>query len=149
MGPWNKRRVIILALRIALGAVWLYAAYSKLKQPWLLFAMSIDSYKLLPEWASLTVARSLPWVELALGVMFISGVFLRYAATIGAAILTVFFAAMISAYVRGLAIDCGCFGPGDAISWRTFLRDGSLLMAAIALAWLSWKSARQSAPSHG
>ncbi|HEY3837051.1 MAG TPA: MauE/DoxX family redox-associated membrane protein [Bryobacteraceae bacterium] len=153
MGSWNIRRAIVLVLRLALGAVWLYAAYTKLKQPWLIFAMSIDSYKMLPQWAVLTIARTLPWLELALGVLFLFGLLLRYAATLGAAILTVFFVAMVSAYARGLNIDCGCFGPGDAISWRTFLRDGSLLAAALALAWLSWKSVRQPStsptPSHG
>jgi uncharacterized membrane protein YphA (DoxX/SURF4 family) len=128
-----------LLLRLALGGVWLYAAYTKIKQPWLIFAMSIDAYHLLPEWAVLTVARTLPWIELAIGILLIGGLLLRYASVAGAAILAVFFAAMISAYARGLAIDCGCFGPGDALSKWTLLRDGTLLTAAIALAWLAWR----------
>jgi uncharacterized membrane protein YphA (DoxX/SURF4 family) len=132
-----------LALRLLLGGVWLYAAYTKLKHPWLIFAMSIDAYHLLPEWAVLTVARTLPWIELAIGVLLIGGILLRYASVAGAGILAVFFAAMISAYARGLAIDCGCFGPGDALSKLTLLRDGALLTAAIVLAWLSWRQVRQ------
>src|SRR5690348_15631785 len=106
--------MLIRVLRIVLGGVWLYAAYTKLKQPWLIFAMSIDAYHLLPEWAVLTIARTLPWIELAVGILLIGGLLLRYASTAGAAMLAIFFAAMISAYTRGLAIDCGCFGPGDA-----------------------------------
>lgn len=145
MGPWNKRRIVVLALRIALGAVWLYAAYTKLRQPWMLFAMSIDSYKLLPEWAVLSVARTLPWIELAIGLLLVTGLVLRYASIAGAAILAVFFGAMISAYARGLGIDCGCFGPGDALSWKTLLRDGTLLTAAVVLALLSWRSVRRTA----
>jgi putative oxidoreductase len=140
MGSLNKRRIIIIALRIALGGVWLYAAYTKLRDPWLLFAMSIDSYHLLPQWAVLTVARTLPWVELALGILLVGGLLLRYASIVSAAILAVFFGAMTSAYARGLAIDCGCFGPGDALSWKTLLRDGTLLTAALVLAFLCWRS---------
>ena len=139
MGDWNARRIAILALRLVLGGVWLYAAYTKLKQPWLIFAMSIDAYHLLPEWAVLAVARSLPWIELAIGFLLMAGLLLRYASIAGAAILAAFFAAMISAYARGLAIDCGCFGPGDALSRWTLLRDGTLLTAAVVLAWLSWR----------
>jgi len=140
MGPWSVRRIVVLVLRVALGGVWLYAAYTKLRQPWLLFAMSIDAYHLLPEWAVLTVARILPWTELVIGILLVGGLLVRYASILGAAILAVFFGAMISAYSRGLAIDCGCFGPGDALSAWTLLRDGTLLTAALALAWLSWRS---------
>lgn len=139
MGSFNARRIAILALRLVLGGVWLYAAYTKLKQPWLIFAMSIDAYHLLPEWAVLAIARTLPWLELAIGILLIAGVLLRYASVAGATVLAIFFAAMISAYARGLAIDCGCFGPGDALSKWTLLRDGSLLTAALMLAWLSWR----------
>ena len=46
-------RWLRLFLRLLLAAVFLYAAWSKLRQPWLLFAMSIDSYQLLPPWAVL------------------------------------------------------------------------------------------------
>jgi uncharacterized membrane protein YphA (DoxX/SURF4 family) len=140
MGTWNKRRITVLALRIVLGCIWLYAAYTKLRDSWLLFAMSIDAYKLLPEWAVLAVARTLPWIELALGLLLLTGLALRYASLASATVLAVFFAAMISAYARGLGIDCGCFGPGDALSWKTLLRDGTLLTAAIALAALCWRS---------
>jgi len=143
MGSFNKRRIIVILLRLALGGVWLYAAYTKLKQPWLIFAMSIDSYHLLPEWAVLAVARTLPWLELAIGLLLVCGLLLRYASIASAAILAVFFGAMTSAYFRGLAIDCGCFGPGDALSGWTLLRDGTLLSAAVLLAVLSWRSATQ------
>ena len=46
-------RYVLIALRVALAVVFLYAAYTKLRQPWLLFAMSIDAYQMLPEWAAL------------------------------------------------------------------------------------------------
>jgi uncharacterized membrane protein YphA (DoxX/SURF4 family) len=133
------RRGLSLALRILLGAVWLYAAYTKFRESWLVFAMSIDAYRMLPQWAVLTLARSLPWIELAIGILLIAGLALRYASLAGAAILSVFFSVMALAHSQGLAIDCGCFGPGDPLSRWTLLRDGSLLAAAIVLVYLSWK----------
>jgi uncharacterized membrane protein YphA (DoxX/SURF4 family) len=137
------RKYAILLLRVVIGAVFMYAAYAKLRDPWTLFAMSIDSYKILPEWAVLAVARSLPWFELLLGVVLISGLALRHASLVAAALLAVFFALMIISYARGLTIDCGCFGPGEALGPTTLLRDGALLSLAIVLAALAMLPARE------
>jgi uncharacterized membrane protein YphA (DoxX/SURF4 family) len=139
----KRRRWFVLALRILLGCMWLYAAWTKLRESWRLFAMSVDGYHILPEWSVTLVARGLPWVELAIGVLLIAGLALRYVSLAGAALLTVFFTAMAIAQAHGLTIDCGCFGPGDALSGWTLLRDGTLLAAAIGLVVLCWRSARR------
>jgi putative oxidoreductase len=133
-------RRIALALRLLLGAVFVYAAYTKLRQSWLLFALSIDSYQLLPEWAVFALARTLPLLELALGVLLILGVWLRYLSIAAAAILGLFFSVMVVSYFRGAGIDCGCFGVGEPLSARTLARDGVLLVAAVALVVLSRKA---------
>jgi len=132
-------RWVLLSLRVILGAVFLYAAYTKLSQSWLLFAMSINAYKVLPAWGVELVARTLPWFELLLGLSLISGVWLRYSATITALLLSVFFVMMLRSYGLGMEIDCGCFGFGEPISPKTLARDGALLAGAIFLAWSSWR----------
>ena len=133
-----------LALRIALGAVFIYAAYTKLRQSWLLFALSIDSYQLLPEWAVFTLARTLPLFELALGILLVAGVWLRYLSIAAAAILGLFFSVMVVSYFRGTGIDCGCFGVGEPLSLKTLARDGVLVAAALALVMLT-RTRRQAA----
>jgi uncharacterized membrane protein YphA (DoxX/SURF4 family) len=122
------------ALRLVLGVVFLYAAYVKLKNGWPLFAMSIESYGILPLGAVVWLARLLPWIEMALGAWLIAGIFPRTAAVFTALLLGGFLVLMVSARLRGMTIDCGCFGPGEAISWKTLLRDGSLALAAVFLA---------------
>lgn len=129
---------LILALRLLLGAVFVYAAYTKLRQSWLLFALSIDSFQLLPEWAVFAFARTLPWLELALGMMLIVGIWLRYLSIAAAGILALFFTVMVVSYFRGAGIDCGCFGVGEPLSLKTLVRDGALLAAAIALVALTY-----------
>jgi uncharacterized membrane protein YphA (DoxX/SURF4 family) len=129
-----------VVLRVVLGAVFIYAAYTKLRQSWLLFALSIDSYQMLPEWAVYAVARTLPWLELALGVLLITGVWLRYLSVVATTILSLFFSVMLVQYFRGAGIDCGCFGVGEPLSARTLLRDGALVAAAISLVVLSRKA---------
>lgn len=134
----SSRSRLAVGLRVVLGAVFVYAAYTKLRQSWLLFALSIDSYQLLPQWAVLTLARLLPWLELALGMALIAGVWLRYTAIAATSVLMLFFSVMLLSYTKGAGIDCGCFGVGEALSLKTLARDGVLLAAAIALAALSW-----------
>jgi putative oxidoreductase len=132
-------RRTILVLRLVLGAIFLYAAWTKLRQSYLIFAMSIDAYQLLPEWAVLTVARVLPWFELIVGILLLIGYKLRWASAAGTALLVMFFALMLRSYIKGEGIDCGCFGLGDAISVKTLLRDGSMLAAALLLTVLAFR----------
>jgi len=126
-------RRVTLALRLLIGVVFVYAAYTKLRQSWLLFALSIDSYQMLPEWAVFALARTLPIFELALGLLLIAGAWLRYLSVVATAILALFFSVMVVSYFRGAGIDCGCFGVGEPLSAKTLLRDGALLAAAITL----------------
>ncbi len=139
------RRWLVPILRIALAAVFLYAAYSKLRQPWLLFAMAIDAYGLLPQWAVLALARTLPWCELALGVLLLTGWWLRKAAIAATVLLLVFFGIMLKSYSKGLEIDCACFGFGDTISAKTLVRDGVLVLWSMALTALVFRRAPYSA----
>jgi uncharacterized membrane protein YphA (DoxX/SURF4 family) len=135
-------RYFLIVLRLALAAVFLYAAYMKLREPWLLFAMSIDAYQILPEWAALTLGRILPWLELFLGLLLATGFGLRYSAAGASILLGVFFAVMVRAYVMGMKIDCACFGLGEAIGPATLARDGLLLALSAWLTVLALRNAR-------
>jgi len=135
-------RYFLVVLRVALAIVFLYAAYMKLREPWLLFAMSIDAYQILPEWAALTLGRILPWGELALGLLLATGFGLRYSAASASIMLAGFFAVMVRAYVMGMKIDCACFGLGDVIGPRTLVRDGVLLVLSVGLTVLALRNVR-------
>lgn len=126
-------RAVALVLRIALGAILVYSAWSKLKDSWALFAMAVDSYQVLPLWGVRLVARTLPWVELLIGVLLIVGRWMRVATVACSILLLVFFGLMVRAHLKGMEINCGCFGPGEAISWRTLLRDGAMVAGSLLL----------------
>jgi hypothetical protein len=55
-------------------------------------------------------------------------------------ILLVFFVLMLRAYGKGMGIDCGCFGVGEALTAKTLARDGSLLAIAILTTVLAFRS---------
>jgi hypothetical protein len=141
----NLARMLLLG-RLALAAIFLFAAYAKLKpqaaMPWSgssirtslsLFAMQVDSYQLLPPQLVSPAAHFLPPFELFLGLWLLSGVLLRYASLMTTLLLGAFFAVMVRTYMAGLEINCGCFGPGERLGPLTLLRDGSLFALALAV----------------
>jgi uncharacterized membrane protein YphA (DoxX/SURF4 family) len=136
-------RWTLLALRAILGVVFIYGGYVKLRDPWALFAMGIDSYHLVPFRLVEPLARTLPWFEVAIGLLVILGVWLRLTSTLLSLTLVIFFAAMVHARMTGQQINCGCFGPGEPISAVTLLRDGSLLAGSLFVTWMAFRSARR------
>jgi uncharacterized membrane protein YphA (DoxX/SURF4 family) len=137
--PSNRLALLRLALRVFLGVVFAYAAWLKLREPWMLFAMAVDAYQVLPQWAVIFVARTLPWAELLLGLLLISGKWMRLSSAAASALLAGFLAMMIFTYLKGKQIDCGCFGSGDPISPRTLARDSALLATALVLTIMSFR----------
>jgi uncharacterized membrane protein YphA (DoxX/SURF4 family) len=134
------RSKLLIAGRLILGAIFVYAAYAKLKAPWLEFAGSLNAFEILPESALEPVAKTLPWCELALGVALISGIWQRWFSLIASLLLAFFFSVMVRSYAIGLKIDCGCFGPGDALGPKTLARDFSMLALAVAVTVGSFRS---------
>jgi uncharacterized membrane protein YphA (DoxX/SURF4 family) len=132
---------LLLIGRVALGLIFLYAAYAKLhfEGEWhlrdyhFLFAMAIDSYKILPISSVQLMARILPWFELALGGLLIAGVAVRWIGLITSGLLLVFIGAMTRAKILGLEINCGCFGNNEKLGTATLIRDSSLLVLALAV----------------
>jgi uncharacterized membrane protein YphA (DoxX/SURF4 family) len=132
---WPDR--LLLIGRFALGAAFLYAAWSKMpwNEPWQLFAMKIAAYQLpLPVWIINIAARGLPWFEALLGLLLLIGWPLRIASTAASALLLGFFSLMVYGYAHGLAIDCGCGLPGgDTLGPKSLARDGALLAVSLAI----------------
>ena len=138
-------RQILLAIRVVLGAVFVYGGYVKLRAPWALFGMAIDSYHLVPLRYIEPLARTIPWFEVALGLLLIFGWLLRISATAVSLTLAIFFAAMLHAFLNHQEINCGCFGPGEPISKWTLLRDGSMLAGSLFLTWMALRGPRRMA----
>ena len=134
-------RVFEWIARLALGALFVYAGTVKLRNPFL-FEMAVDGYQMLPPTGVIVVARGLPWLEVALGLLLWSGWKLNYSATFTALLLGGFLTAMVIAYSRGVEAQCGCFGTNEPISPRTLARDSLLFLFAGGLAVRAWLQCR-------
>ena len=104
---------LIWVARLAIGVLFITAALAKIgaAQP---FALQIENYDILPAgWENLP-AIVLPWIELVAGLALVLGVQARSAAWVAVTLMAVFTAAVGQAMARGLNVECGCFGTGDA-----------------------------------
>jgi uncharacterized membrane protein YphA (DoxX/SURF4 family) len=137
----SKVRLLFIAARILLGLIFVYAAYAKLhfngawhlRDYYFLFAMGIDSYRMLPLGAVEWMARILPWLELGLGALLVVGAGVRWAGLVVTALLVMFMIALAHAALGGLEINCGCFGTGSVRPGRELILDGGLLVLALAV----------------
>ena len=137
----SKVRFLLIAARIVLGLIFVYAAYAKLhfngawhlRDYYFFFAMSIDSYRMLPLIIVQWMARILPWLELGLGALLVVGAGVRWAGLVLSALLVVFMMALAHAALGGLEINCGCFGTGSVKPGRELMLDGVLLALALAV----------------
>jgi len=107
--PW-----ITLLGRLLLGGVLLVAGGLKVTKP-TESANATAAYKILPTDLAHLVGYALPWVEVAIGLLLILGIMVRYSAIFSGIIMVIFIAAIASVWARGLLIDCGCFGGGGEI----------------------------------
>ena len=128
--------VVLLLLRLGMGAVFVGAAVPKIVAPDL-FALSIHNYQMLPSWGVNAMAVLLPWLELVVGLCLAVGIWRRASALIMTILMIVFMIALGSAAVRGLSISCGCFEVGEhaenpSLLWAV-LRDVVFLAAALIL----------------
>ncbi len=121
------------ACRVFLGAIFIYAGYTKLAASPLQFAATIEAYQLLPAWGVIWAVKIIPWLEIVLGLVILSGIAIRWTAGFAAALLAAFIIAMAITYARGIEADCGCFGIGEKISLLTLLRDSLFLLPAFFL----------------
>jgi len=127
-------KIAVIVLRVLMGAIFIYAGYVKLAEPWQLFAAGIADYEVVPMWAAKFLAHTLPWFEVLIGLLLIVGRWFRVSTVSTSLLLLVFFSLMVRAFAGGKEINCGCFGPNELISWKTLVRDGSMLAVSLFLA---------------
>jgi uncharacterized membrane protein YphA (DoxX/SURF4 family) len=108
-------RGLSTAVRLVLAGVFLVSGAVKVLDPQLA-VQAVRAYRLLPAPLEHTVGWGLPFLEIALGLLLATGLATRAAAVVSSGLLVVFIVAVASAALRGLSIDCGCFGGGGTVA---------------------------------
>lgn len=128
-----------LISRLVLGGIFLVAGITKALDAGG-FAASIRSYELgLPEWFVSLSAYGLPYLEILIGLYLIVGLFTKFSAWATNAMMVVFILALLQGALRGLEIDCGCFGGAATEEppslWSAFARDFGFLALGLHIAF--------------
>ncbi len=101
---------VALVLRVALGGIFLFAAYNKIALP-LPFSEAIEAFRLgLPRSLVELATFAIPWTEIFCGVGLVLGIWTRASAGVFLLLMGVFLVGIVSAILRHLPLDCGCFG---------------------------------------
>jgi len=117
--------------RLILGGLFLYAGLAKAGNV-TAFARDIANYRVLPFIGNYLAAAILPYVEFLAGLLLVAGRRVRPAALVAGGLTAVFMLALASVVLRGLDIDCGCFGGGHVTAAAALRRDAGILLLAIA-----------------
>jgi uncharacterized membrane protein YphA (DoxX/SURF4 family) len=133
----KPRDYSLLAARVLVGTVLVYAGASKAAGPSEEFANIIVSYGLIGADLARPLAAFLPWIELAVGWALLLGVEIRTTAAVSVGLFAMFIFAIGHAIAIGIPLtNCGCFGDGVHIPPKL----GLLLDAGFAaLSFLCWR----------
>lgn len=137
-GGGQRGDLIGLLARLILGVVLLVAGGLKVTSP-PASALAVRAFQILPYDIAGYVGYALPVVEILIGLLLIAGLLTRLSAMAGGLLMVVFMVGIASAWMRGLSIDCGCFGGGGTIGasetqyGADLLRDAALVACGV---WL-------------
>ncbi|MEP0862509.1 MAG: DoxX family membrane protein [Ignavibacterium sp.] len=127
-----SNQYFLLFGRIVIAIVFIYAGAEKITDP-KGFSQAIYNYKLLPIQTINFLAITLPWSEIISGILLLFGISVKENASIIASLLFVFIVAVALSLIRGLDIDCGCFGKGNPVGWKKLGENTLMLIICIAL----------------
>src|SRR5215510_3920445 len=161
--PFNFRRAVILIARLILGGIFVYAGISKIFFPnthlWPMFvlkfsistnlatfAQQVESYKLLSPAGVDFVAHTLPFTEIALGLLLLIGWGLRLWASLVTLIMLGFLTVVTRAYLLHMNINCGCFATPEPLTGMTVIRDSLFVALSLILTVFAFIEARQPHP---
>ncbi|MEA2784414.1 MAG: hypothetical protein QOF71_518 [Candidatus Eremiobacteraeota bacterium] len=127
--------VAVLVVRLVLGGIFVVAGASKVGHA-AEFAQQIAAFRLLPQPVIAPLALVLPFFEILLGGYLVLGLFTRVAGWVAVLLLLVFDGAIASAVVRGMTLNCGCFGTNDTTvtTWAEVARDAIFVLLAVLVA---------------
>lgn len=102
------------------GLTFLIAGFPHWSNPYY-FLGSVYAYKLVEPGVGQMIAMGMPIIQLVLALCFLTRTFLDASHLVTLFLLSCFATVQTTAYIRGLDISCGCFGPGheSTIGWFT------------------------------
>lgn len=141
LGGWGVVAWVGLLARLLVGGIWIWAGLLKVPHPEE-SVTAVRAYQLLSPSLADGVGRVLPMLEVVVGACLVVGLLVRVTGGLSALLQVAFIIGIASVWIRGISINCGCFGDGgydpDAFSkypWE-IARDTGLLLLSALVVWL-------------
>ncbi|MGD9344855.1 MAG: MauE/DoxX family redox-associated membrane protein [Candidatus Aminicenantes bacterium] len=126
-----RKPYILWIIRLAVGGIFIWAGLLKVADP-LEFAQDIANYRILSRDLSFLIALVLPWLEILCGVLVIIGIFRTASALLLSGLLSLFLLLITVTLIRGLDVNCGCFGSiGRHVDFWLLVTDIVLLFLTL------------------
>ena len=139
----SPRLFVVPAVAALIGGLFIYAGALKVWDP-VKFATDIQNFRILPWALSVRLAFYLPWLEIICGAALLFGWLRTGALTILTSLMVIFLGATIAARVRGIDLDCGCFGSATKnLSFESHMLIDGAILAGLLVVWF-WQRPRRS-----
>jgi putative oxidoreductase len=140
-----NHKTALWVFRFVVGGVFIWAGLLKILDP-LEFAQDIANYRVFSRDISFVIAIVLPWIEVLCGVLVILGIFRATSSLVLSGLLVAFLALITATILRGIDVECGCFGSlGRRVDFLLLLTDSILLYLTMNIFVSSLKEKHESA----
>ena len=126
-----------LLARLGLASVLGWAGLAKLADPGGL-ADTVANYRMVPEALIPLVAAALPAAEIVVAAALVAGPYVQGGGLVATLMFTAFAVGMAQARLRGIDLDCGCFGTAteSQVSWPKVAMNVALASVAGVVTWM-------------
>lgn len=136
--------LLMLIVRLIIGGIFFISGLLKVIHPEE-FRKTLSTHRLFSPETIHLISVVLPYVEIAVGLLFALGFRIKVTGRIIICLLILFTIEGWFAFTVGSAVDCGCFpteGGGEPIGVNFFLRNGLLILSSL------WITEGQRKPSY-
>ncbi len=105
---------VLFLIRVLIALLFIVTGAEKIVDPHQ-FSVAILKYRLFNLFFANIIAIYLPWFELIVGILLLFGSYIKENIILIDLLLLFFNILIITAMIRGLNIDCGCYGTAGAM----------------------------------
>lgn len=148
----NPKILFITLLRLILAIIFLIAGIAKLISPHDTFLDTVTIYYALPKSLSYFIHSALPWVEVVIGCLLITGLFRTVAFVSALLLIATFIGAntySFTVWSHWAELGCGCFGKLVKLSHLHALLLNGVMVGIVGMLLLSSKGNKPLFPRFG
>lgn len=107
-------KYVLFISQLILSLIFIFSGIEKISDL-NYFLVAINNYKIFPDFTHNFITVTFPWIELILGVLLLFGFYKKEISVIFSFLIFLFTLLIFISILRGLDIDCGCFGTLSSV----------------------------------